>query len=70
MSKFHAKQGGTPESCPTPEACQLGGETVHYNSLAEAQACSPTKNKKNFRLLSRIANEILGPAHGKHDEVQ
>ena len=26
MNKFHVKQGGTPEPCPTPEACNLGGE--------------------------------------------
>ena len=70
MNKFHVNQGGTPESCPTPEACNLGGENVHYNSLEEAQGCSLTKNKKNFGLLSSITNKILGPAHGKYDEFQ
>ena len=70
MNKFHVKQGGTPEPCPTPEACNLGGEKVHYNSLEEAQNYSLTKNKKNFWLLSRITNKILGQANGKHDEFQ
>ena len=48
MNKFHVNQGGPLEPCPTPEACNLGGENVHYNSLEEAQNYSLTKNKKNF----------------------
>lgn len=48
MNKFHVNQGGPLEPCPTPEACNLGGEKVHYNSLEEAQNYSLTKNKKNF----------------------